>query len=617
MRDADELIEELDAIEQESGHGHDAGTTSKLRERWEGLVARIEGAGDDEIDEETRVAFRRRLAEVGIELLARMYANGDASDALPFSGALAKIAPTRDLKEEIHGATNDPSNFIALCRARREIYDKPRDSRGRLKKVIKESKEGGLTNAAKLVLELPKPVTSAPTLFTFNSLGLSLFGSRDRIGDTVIKTHAICVLFLPIIPIGAYRVQDAGDDGYFFISKNRLSRFARLWQLSVLAGIVLLVATLSIQGYLGSDTRQARLALEDAQGMVERGESQQAIKAYEDLITRFGSRGGPETMEKIGSALVSLYLAEVETPLTLEREEEAHATIARFEALPHYVRTGDSSKAMGDQVVKWANDLDGETIRHQVASLRMLREAEDLRTGDSEIAKLRETQELSLAATIAKKRPVDGLVVYLDVGAAGLPAAGEILRGLNLSQLHSVEKLSKRWLQASSGDMDIEVRMAEAQLAVGSEEDQALLAEPEERALVDALAKDGTNQHLKVALANIMLGDGRSQEALALLQDIGRPGDMVFSAQLALALALAETGQLGEADEVLSAYLGVRLARFQEAAKEYDDSAMVLQNSFYEKALTGTLPPSLDSQLGIANGTTNTQISFPPFCSRE
>jgi hypothetical protein len=60
-----------------------------------------------------------------------------------------------------------------------------------------------------------KPVSSPPSLFTLNGFGLGLYGRREfaRVTGTYIKTRCICALFIPLLPLDAYRVADAEEGG--------------------------------------------------------------------------------------------------------------------------------------------------------------------------------------------------------------------------------------------------------------------------------------------------------------------------------------------------------------------------------------------------------------------
>lgn len=79
-----------------------------------------------------------------------------------------------------------------------------------------------------LTYEDLKPIDSAPSLSTFNGIGTKLYGRRDYDATTnsYIATLFFTVLFIPIFPIAAYRVIDAGGGYYRFLGKARLSRAA-------------------------------------------------------------------------------------------------------------------------------------------------------------------------------------------------------------------------------------------------------------------------------------------------------------------------------------------------------------------------------------------------------
>lgn len=597
MRDSETLLEELEAIEELCAADNDAPKSSALRKRWDAVQDDLRRADGDAIDYEVQAVIKRRLATSGIELLALMYRES-ASDAQIFPAILLDVATTDDLRSEIRGAENDRENFERLSRARREIYESPRKSRAQLKAIIKESGAPGLRDAAKAALALPKPVTSAPTLFTFNSVGLGLYGSRDPIGNTVIKTHAICALFIPIIPLSAYRVQECDDDSYYFISKHKLSRFASTVRGAIFASVLAIVALVLTNNYLNSPERQARLAMQDATALVADGKPVEAMAAYEALASRYGVAGGRERMYKAGDALVSLYLAEVPAPVTLGNLEQAQAVLARYRHLPSYVRGASSNAAISAEVVAWSQSVRGENIGEQVASLRLLEQAEDVLGRKSEkIAAMRAEQRLSLAATVAVARPIDGLDLYMEAGEAGWPGAGAILHSLNLSQLHESERLLDAWTLKNTPSEEFRGRITVARATMTSSERVALLTEPTESALKAAIDGGAIGQDLRIALADLWLSQGRVDEALALLRGIGKPGEMVLMGQLALAQTLSEAELYDEADNVLTGYLDLRLSRFQEASRKYNARAEQVQETAFSQAQHGTLPPQLTAKL--------------------
>ena len=87
-----------------------------------------------------------------------------------------------------------------------------------------------------------KSITAPPGLSTINGIGTTVVGRRDYDPETgtYVKTYVFCVLFIPIFTLAAYRVADAGQ-GWYFLGKVPLSRFARFWN----SGVVLLIAGLA------------------------------------------------------------------------------------------------------------------------------------------------------------------------------------------------------------------------------------------------------------------------------------------------------------------------------------------------------------------------------------
>jgi predicted Zn-dependent protease len=130
-----------------------------------------------------------------------------------------------------------------------------------------------------------KSITAPPGLSTINGIGTTVVGRRDYDPETgtYVKTYVFCVLFIPIFTLAAYRVADAGQ-GWYFLGKVPLSRFARFWN----SGVVLLIAGLA--GWIAwtSHTHtpeyQAGRKLAEADGLAATGEQGRAAEVYRDVI---------------------------------------------------------------------------------------------------------------------------------------------------------------------------------------------------------------------------------------------------------------------------------------------------------------------------------------------
>ena len=84
-----------------------------------------------------------------------------------------------------------------------------------------------------------RPIQSVPSLWSVNGCGLFFHGRRDDDEETgsYIQTHCLCLVGIPILALGAYRVADA-DDGKYILGREPLSILARaLNAMVLLAGL--------------------------------------------------------------------------------------------------------------------------------------------------------------------------------------------------------------------------------------------------------------------------------------------------------------------------------------------------------------------------------------------
>lgn len=89
-----------------------------------------------------------------------------------------------------------------------------------------------------------EPIQSAPSLYTMNGIGVTLYGSTDPKPDgSYMATYYFVFLAIPIFPISRYRVIPTRD-GYRFLGKGPLRTFD-YWHIVVSGGaLLLLIASL-------------------------------------------------------------------------------------------------------------------------------------------------------------------------------------------------------------------------------------------------------------------------------------------------------------------------------------------------------------------------------------
>jgi hypothetical protein len=89
-----------------------------------------------------------------------------------------------------------------------------------------------------------RPVSSAPTLYTINGCGFTVYGNTDldRESGSYMTTYYFVLLFIPIFPICRYRVKSSGSS-YNFLGKGQL----RAWDKAHLALSLLCILFLVIR----------------------------------------------------------------------------------------------------------------------------------------------------------------------------------------------------------------------------------------------------------------------------------------------------------------------------------------------------------------------------------
>lgn len=102
-----------------------------------------------------------------------------------------------------------------------------------------------------------KPLAGAPTMFTYNGIGTSLYGRSELDGHdgTYVATLFAVVLFVPVFPVASYLVRDASNAGrraWSFLAKVPLNAASHLWQRTIATGILAMIAfgaAMAFEGY--------------------------------------------------------------------------------------------------------------------------------------------------------------------------------------------------------------------------------------------------------------------------------------------------------------------------------------------------------------------------------
>ena len=116
--------------------------------------------------------------------------------------------------------------------------------------------------------------------------GLLLRGRRDFDEETqsYIETHCLCILGIPILAYGAYRIVDAPDGGYI-LGREPLSILARALSAFVLLAGLGAGGICGWEAYTGSPAYIARQNLMQADALAAAGKVAESARLYRDVAS--------------------------------------------------------------------------------------------------------------------------------------------------------------------------------------------------------------------------------------------------------------------------------------------------------------------------------------------
>lgn len=128
-----------------------------------------------------------------------------------------------------------------------------------------------------------RPVKDPPSLVTINGVGLCLYGKRDIRGNTYVATRWLCLVFIPVLAIDAWRVASAASGGWYFLARVRLSKFARNMNLAIAGLAVVGLLSLVWSAHTESPEYQARHKMKEADKLLAGGKYAAAAQAYAEV----------------------------------------------------------------------------------------------------------------------------------------------------------------------------------------------------------------------------------------------------------------------------------------------------------------------------------------------
>lgn len=439
----------------------------------------------------------------------------------------------------------------------------------------------------------PQPLKRAPALFTLNGVGVKLYGSRDESDDGwYTSTLYFVVLFVPILPIAAYRIQRHGDR-VFFASKEPLSRAARIWQAVVGSLAVLGVAGGALFSWLGSDGRKLGKALAEAKALEDAGDRRGALEKYRALLDwKDADPKSPTDLGPVGEGIVRVLLAEVPRPCTATSPDAMRGVVAELLGLPVRARSRASSAHLAAALAACGREVsgvDGEGVGAKLALLSMANEVDAQAAAEAGAADDERRTRLALAERAREDRPrlaFEQLVRAKEWRPAlALARAWKDEPGL-LDESGHLVRLLVAGLGAEGAALGEALAVAEGRAkASRALIDKGVLADVEK-----ASAEHPGDEFLVLALVAADREKGDAATALARIEKLGPPALTSAPAQVARASCLRELGRLDDAAKVLAELVAERILGFQEAQRRFGAALQAAQQRV-DTVLASDHPP--------------------------
>ena len=555
----------------------------------------------ESMEPDERTATETLLAAVLARAATIAYAAGEPDTGARWLASAAQLAHDEELRAQLQAAGREPERYRMLVHGRYLIArDRERPARALWRKVARKSKDA-LAAAAKDELAAPRPVRKLPTLHRVNGIGAAFYGSRDRASDgSYVTTHCFSVFFVPLIPLGAYRVRDAGARSYNILAREQLSAFARAWRWGLLGLVAVSVLGASINGYINDPDRLARKHF-DAALTAARGEAPEAALRDLDaaLATPDAVRVPERELQQAGAEIVRLTAGLVPEPFTPAALDQVGRVVLRYQGLPLYAQGGAARDALLADLDGWAA-TPGLPAQAQLALLRHEADIADPARSAS-IAQRISAERLVVAKAEEADDPVAALASLVEDPAdtAAMTEAGKVLARLAdaPSLLDDNSDDVDAYLTWAGADPQIKQQVAAQRDAAAAGRKEAE-ADGVTRAKLEAMQKARPwDQRVGLALAHLDLDANKLDAADKRLRAFGAPNLLVRDARTTLAQIAMADGKLEVADQLASALLEARLPRFVAASGAMQTAI----KRATDRLRTADVPPDLDAQLQAAS----------------
>jgi len=551
------------------------------------------------------------LVAVYLRAAAIAIAAGDDAAAQAWLASAQDRARVPAQRALVAAAQAHPARFRMLIHARYQFgLDRERAARALCKVLLRGDRADAIAQAARDELAAPRPLRGeGPTLARLNGCGVGFYGQRDHDRDgSYTTTHCVSLLWVPLVPLAAYRVQPA-PGGYHVLARMPLSTLARRARIGVLVAAVLAIAGFGVHHHLTDPARLARQRFDAAVAAADGGDREAALARLDRELT------GPDLAwvdtaraERAGAAVIELTAALAPSPLTAADVDQALRVVDRYRALPHAAAGGAARAAIDGAIDRWIADL-----RDGAAALPLVRVGAALAHDAGDVARAMsldaraDALRLGLAEALAVSEPTEALDLAMAPprSSAATAAAGRILARLAAqpSLLDDAPAAVEAWLAAAAPDDPTRAAVLAARARADAARPETEAEDLTSAALAAMARSRPWDQRVAMALARADADAGDAAAGVVRLRRFGDDGRLMRGGRLLLAQLEAERGQLEVADGVLTALLAQRLPRYVAANGALDAAGRAVSQRLEALLDAGAIPAELRARLEAPGAT--------------
>ncbi len=405
-----------------------------------------------------------------------------------------------------------------------------------------------------------KRTTSSPPLATINGFGTGFYGARDHDPETrtYVKTLCVSALWVPVIPLTAYRVARApGDRGWYMVGRVPLSRFAKLWNVVLVLAIAGLIGGSIWTSHTNTPAYRARRNLSQANNALANGDLLKAARLYREV-----SLSG--------------------TPSSAEARDQIAQLIRRpdLETMPHH----DVSDLFryATEAVTFGSQAPGIVERGVTLARQYVKASPE----DA-------MQLLRTIAPMARKQVAACLLQLLDEDLRNVPAA-QVTRVYQAAWSvvsdpatdKAVADRALRWIKEHPQADPVGTLALADVLARVPDTDSARIHAIARQQLERAVAADPNNVETANRLAIELEKEGNDARVESVLMAVRDKLGQREGARI-LGQLLANKGQYEASYALLNPYLKARLARLHEAEDRFQQMMSVAQKHALESLKLG------------------------------